>query len=43
MPARDGDKCNRLRVVTNFLDEGGGFLDNVVETVLTPLNSGVSA
>lgn len=37
MPARDGDEGNGLGVVTDLLDEGGGFLDDFVEAVLAPL------
>ena len=37
MPARDGDEGDSLGVVTDLLDEGGGFLDDFVETVLAPL------
>ena len=39
MPARDGDECYRLRVVTNLLDEGGRLLDDFVETILGPLRA----
>jgi hypothetical protein len=37
MPARDGDKGDSLGVVTDLLNEGGCFLDDFIETVLTPL------
>lgn len=37
MPTRDGHESDGLRVVADFLDEGRGFFDNFVETVLTPL------
>ena len=37
VPAGDGDECNSLGVVADLFDEGGGFLDNFVETVLAPL------
>ena len=37
VPARDGDESDRLGVVTDLLNEGGGLLDDFVETVLTPL------
>ena len=37
VPARDGDEGDSLGVVTDLLDEGGGFLDDFVETVLGPL------
>ena len=38
VPARDGHESNTLRVVADLLDEGGGFLDNFVETIFTPLH-----
>lgn len=34
---RDGDEGNSLGVVANFLDEVGGFLDDLVVTVAGPL------
>ena len=37
VPARDGDEGDLLGVVTDLLDEVGGFLDNFVEPVLAPL------
>ena len=37
MPTRNGHEGNSLRVVTDLLDESGGFLDDFVEPVLTPL------
>ena len=37
MPARDGNKRHSLGIVTNFLNEGGRFLHNLVETILRPL------
>ena len=37
VPARYGHKGNSLRVITNLLNESGGFLDNFVESVFTPL------
>ena len=37
VPSRDGDEGDGLGVVTDLLDEGGGFLDDFVETVLAPL------
>ena len=37
VPARDGHEGDSLGVVTNLLDEGGGFLDNFVETIFAPL------
>jgi hypothetical protein len=37
VPSGDGDEGDGLGVVTDLLDEVGGFLDNFVETVLTPL------
>lgn len=40
VPARDGDESNGLGVVADLLDEGGGFLDNFVESVLAPLHEG---
>lgn len=38
VPARDGDEGNSLGVVTNLLNEAGGFLDDFVESVLAPLS-----
>ena len=38
VPTRDGDESNSLGVVTNLLDEVGSLLDNLVESVLGPLN-----
>lgn len=37
MPAGDGNEGNGLGVVADLLDEGGGLLDDFVETVLAPL------
>lgn len=37
VPSRDGDEGNGLGVVADLLDEGGGFLDDFIEAVLTPL------
>jgi len=37
VPAGDGDEGDSLGVVTDLLDEVGGFLDNFVVTVLAPL------
>ena len=37
VPAGDGDEGDGLGVVADLLDEGGGLLDDFVETVLTPL------
>ena len=37
MPTRNGHEGNGLGVITNLFDEGGGFLDDFVESVLTPL------
>jgi hypothetical protein len=37
VPARYGYEGNSLRVITDLLDESGGFLDDFVESVLTPL------
>jgi hypothetical protein len=37
VPSRDGDEGNGLGVVTDLFDEVGGFLDDFVETLLTPL------
>ena len=37
VPAGDGDEGDSLGVVADLLDEGRSFLDNFVETVLTPL------
>lgn len=34
---RDGDEGNSLGVVSNLLDEVGGFLDDLVEAILGPL------
>jgi hypothetical protein len=39
MPARDGDECDSLGVVTDLLDELGRFLDDFIETVLAPLHN----
>ena len=37
VPARDGDEGNVLGVVSDLLDEVGGFLNDFVETLLGPL------
>ena len=37
MPTRDWHEGNRLGVVSDLFDEGGGFLDDFVESILTPL------
>ena len=37
VPPRDGDEGNGLGVVTDLLDEVGGFLDDFVETLFAPL------
>jgi hypothetical protein len=37
MPTRDRHEGNSFGVVANLFDEGGGFLDDFVESVLTPL------
>ena len=37
MPAGDGDEGDGLGVVTDLLDEVGGLLDDLVESVLGPL------
>lgn len=37
MPSGDGDEGDGLGVVTDLLDEGGGLLDDFVETILGPL------
>ena len=37
VPARDGHEGDGLGVVADLLDEGGGFLDDFVETILRPL------
>jgi hypothetical protein len=37
VPARNGNECDSLRVVADLLDEGGGLLNDLIETVLTPL------
>ena len=37
VPAGDRDESDGLRVVADLLDEGGGLLDDFVETVLAPL------
>jgi hypothetical protein len=37
MPARYGDERNSFGVVTDFLDEVGSFLDDLVEAILAPL------
>ena len=37
MPAGDRDECDSLGVVANLLNEGGGFLDDFVETIFAPL------
>ena len=42
VPSGDGDEGDGLGVVSNLLDEVGGFLDNFVETLLTPLQGTVS-
>jgi hypothetical protein len=39
MPARDRNEWNGLGVVTDLLDEGGGFLDDFIETILRPLEA----
>ena len=41
MPARDRDEGNGFGVVSNLLDEGRGFLDDFVETILAPLEVNV--
>ena len=38
VPTRDGNEGNSLGVVTDLLDEVGGLLDDLVETILRPLN-----
>lgn len=38
VPTRDGDERNLLGVVTDLLDEVGGLLDDLVVTVLAPLD-----
>jgi hypothetical protein len=38
VPSGDGDEGNCLGVVTDLLDEVGGFLDDFVETLLAPLH-----
>ena len=42
MPAGDGDESDRLGVVADLLDEGGGLLNDFVETVLAPLQISVN-
>jgi len=37
MPSGNGDEGYGLGVVSDLLDEVGGFLDNFVETLLAPL------
>ena len=39
MPAGDGDEGNRLGVVADLLNEGRGFLNDFVESVLAPLHT----
>jgi hypothetical protein len=38
VPAGDRDKRDLLGVVADLLDEGGRLLDDLVETVLAPLD-----
>ena len=42
MPARDGDEGDGLGVVADLLDERGRLLDDFVEAVLGPLQTGAS-
>ena len=42
MPAGDGDEGDSLGVVADLLDEGGGLLHDLVETVLAPLQIMIS-
>jgi hypothetical protein len=42
MPAGYGHECDSLRVVTDLLDEVGGFFHDFVESVFTPLQIGVT-
>ena len=37
VPSRDGDEGDGLGIVTDLLDEVGGFFDDFVETLLAPL------
>ena len=37
MPSGYGHESDSLRVVTDFLDEVGSFLHDLVESVFTPL------
>ena len=41
MPSRNGNESDSLGVVSDLLDEVGGFLDNFIETLLAPLENGV--
>jgi len=42
VPSGDGDEGNSLGVVTDLLDEAGGFLDNFIETIFGPLKESKS-
>ena len=42
MPSGDWNEGDILRVVSDFLNEIGGFLDNFVETFLAPLEESVA-
>ena len=37
MPTRDGHEGNSLGIVSDLFDKGRSFLDDFVESVLTPL------
>ena len=43
VPSGDGDEGNSLWVVSDLLNEVGGFLDDFVETLLTPLKKDIGS
>ena len=43
VPSGDGNEGDGLGVVSDLLNEVGGFLDNFIETLLAPLQNTVSS